>query len=94
MTFGQTADNLLAILGIGEDGPEEPVKFIFQTWLAAKENHIRILFEAIAFTEITQIIGYPSEYHVRLYDVIARQFNVFVLSSRVVPTILSLVFCR
>ncbi len=72
------ADDLLAILGIGEDGSKESVEFILQSWLISKEYHICQLLETISFTEVTQVIGYAPEYHVRLDDVVARQLNVFV----------------
>ena len=78
--------NLFAILRIAEYGIKETVEFIFQFRITAKQNFVCIGLKTEAFSEITEIVGDATEYHIALHDVIARKFDVF--ASKVVFTFL------
>ena len=79
VAFSQKPDDLLAILRICEDGFEESVELILQSGSVAEEYHVSVSLEAVAFAEITQIIWNASKHHIRLYNIVPRQFYVFMV---------------
>ena len=79
MTCCQQPDNLLAVLGITEDGIKQAVKLIFQSWITPEKNPIGILLKTLTFPEETEIVRYATKHHVALHDIITGQFNAFSL---------------
>ena len=72
----QMPDNFFSVVGVGKYGIEKPIELVFEPWIAAKKNLVGVCLKTHPLAEITQVIRNSAKYHIRLYTVVARDFEV------------------
>ena len=73
--------NAFHLLGIGEHRGKKEVVFVAQFGSLGKKHSVNVLGKAQAFSHVIKIIGYATNHHVALRNVVARQRDALALEE-------------